>query len=374
MSLSEPEKTILAAAGSDPSPVARQRAVGVVRAKQGNDAHQANKLLVQSFLEHVRPSFHLIPKGDSMANEESFTLAYSALAAGTDNFTVVSEASLQSVLLKTPEALGPLRMIVGLTHNELAVAIRLLEPDARVNGDRLKKFERSSATSQPSEERDKLAALIAATATAVMSRDILSVPSAATGYFHSKLDKRDTTDGWVSVQRDSKGVPYSALLYQRYVGGVWRQVQDAYSEVKGDAVLEHPLRDLLDAHAIPYHHTRRGATGARETVELYGMSPGPDFVIPDESPTLVIESKVAEDGGTARDKAARIRTMTSAARERSLKACVLIDGKGWIERTAALLDVIIATEGRTYTLTTLDHILELPEIRTILHKHDANPG
>ena len=149
MSLSEAEKRILDAAGSDPNPVARQRVVGIVRAKEGKDADKASKLLVQSFLTHVRPSFHLIPKG--------------------------------------------------------------------------------------------------------------------------------------------------------------------------------------------------------------------------------VESKVAEDGGTARDKAARIRTMTSAARERSFKACVLIDGKGWIERTAALLDVIIATEGRTYTLATLDHILKLPEIQSLLSRHDHSP-
>ena len=369
MSLSDAEKRILEAAGSAPSPVARQRAVGIVRSKEGDDADQAGRLLVHSFLKHVRPSFHLIPKGDSMADEESFTQAYGALAAGTSDFADVTAASLKSVLLSAPEALAPLRMILGFTHNELAVAMKLLEPDARVGGDKLKKFERSPSSQTPPDERDKLAALIAATARAVMEREILPVPPTATRYFHSKLDKRDTTDGWTSVRRDAKGVPYSALLFQRYVGGVWRQVQDAYSEVKGDAILEYPLRDLLDTHGIPYHRTKRGASGAKETVERYGMSPGPDFVIPDESPTLVVESKVAEDGGTARDKAARIRTMTSAARERSFKPCVLIDGKGWIERTAALLDAIVATEGRTYTLATLDHILELPEIQSLIPTH-----
>ena len=78
--------------------------------------------------------------------------------------------------------------------------------------------------------------------------------------------------------------------------------------MKGDAILEYPLRDLLNEHDIPYHHTRPGASGAQETAERYGgMSPGPDFVIPDEAPTLVVESKVGEDGGTVRDKAARIK-------------------------------------------------------------------
>ncbi|MCY4422548.1 MAG: hypothetical protein OXC06_05705 [Acidimicrobiaceae bacterium] len=367
MSLSDDERRILEEAGGNPNPVDRQRAVGIYLRKTGPDRARAADLLVKGFLDHLRPSFHLIPKGDSMADEESFADAYASLADGTGDFSRPDAESLAEVLQRTPAALAPLRMIVGLTHNELAVAIRLTNPDAGVSGEALKKFERSPAPEQASPRHERLATGIAGAITAAMSREILAVPSSAAVHFHSKLDKRDTRDGWSSVRADSTGVPYSALLYQRYVGGVWRQVQDAYSEVKGDAVLEFPLRDLLDEHGIPYHHTRPGASGARETAERYGMSPGPDFVIPDESPTLVVESKVGEDGGTVRDKAARIKSMTSAADHRGLKACALVDGKGWTERTTALLEVIVTTQGRTYTLSTLDQILQLPEIQAVSH-------
>ena len=301
-----------------------------------------------------------------MADEESFTDAYVALADGTEDFLHPDAESVAAILQRTPAALAPLRMIVGLTYNELSVAITLADPDARSSGEALKKFERSPPPEQPSPKHEQVAASIARAVTAAMSREILTVPPGAAAYFHSKIDKRDTRDGWSSVQADAGGVPYSALLYQRYVGGVWRQVQDAYSEVKGDAVLEFPLRDLLDEHDIPYHHTRPGASGARKTAERYGMSPGPDFVIPDESPTLVVESKVGEDGGTVRDKAARIKSMTSAANARGLKACAVVDGKGWTERSAALLEVVVATQGGTYTLSTLSQILELPEIQALV--------
>ena len=297
-----------------------------------------------------------------MADEDNFTDAYASLARGTEDFSRPDAGSLADVLRRTPAALAPLRMIVGLTHNELAVAIKLTDPDARISGEALKKFERSPAPEQGSRRHERLATGIAGAVTAAMNREILAVPPSAAAHFHSKVDKRDTRHGWSSVRADASGVPYSALLYQRYMGGVWRQVQDAYSEVKGDAILEYPLRDLLDEHDVPYHHTRPGASGARETAERYGMSPGPDFVIPDESPTLAVESKVGEDGGTVRDKAARIKTMTSAADDNGLKACALVDGKGWTERTTALLEVIVTTQGRTYTLSTLDQILQLPEI------------
>ena len=221
-----------------------------------------------------------------MADEESFDDAYAALADGTENFSCPDADSLAAVLQHTPATLAPLRMIVGLTYNELSVAITLADPDARSSGEALKKFERSPPPEQPSPKHEQVAASIARAVTAAMSREILTVPP--------------------------------------------------------------------------------GAAGARKTAERYGMSPGPDFVIPDESPTLVVESKVGEDGGTVRDKAARIKSMTSAANARGLKACAVVDGKGWTERSAALLEVVVATQGRTYTLSTLSQILELPEIQALV--------
>ena len=45
------------------------------------------------------------------------------------------------------------------------------------------------------------------------------MPPAAAGSFHSKLDKRDTRAGWADVANTARErVPYSGLLYQRYVG------------------------------------------------------------------------------------------------------------------------------------------------------------
>src|SRR5207244_9908539 len=126
-------------------------------------------------------------------------------------------------------------------------------------------------------------------------------------------DKRDTCDGWKTVAADAQGVPYFALLYQRYVGGVWRTVQDAYSEAKGDALLEKPVANVLAREQIPFYRSRAGASGAAETAQTFGITPGPDFLLPAESPTVVIETKIGEDGGTVRDKAARIGRLAAAA-------------------------------------------------------------
>ena len=187
-------------------------------------------------------------------------------------------------------------MILGLTHNELAWAIKQVRPVSKTSGGTLKKFERNPP--QPSEARVEMIESLVAAVLAVVERSILQIPETARKHFHSKLDKRDTRGGWRTVAEDARGVPYSALLYQRYVGGVWRQVQDAYSEVKGDRLLEQPIADLFEANNIAYLRAGVGARGATTTAELLGLSPGPDFALPQDSPTVIIESKVAEDGGT----------------------------------------------------------------------------
>lgn len=374
VSLSDAERAIIAAAGSAPLQTARGQAVAIVLSKQGADAETARALLAESYLATTQPSFHLIPRGDAMAPEAEFAWAYDVLAEETDNLADVSTATLASALSRDPATLAPLRMIVGFTHNELALAVGLLDPTQSISGGRLKTFERGLRPVTETPARRALIEAIAATVMALMERTILAVPDTSTDVFHSKLDKRDTRAGWESVARDAReGVPYSALLYQRYVGGVWRQVQDAYSEVKGDALLERPLSVLLDRERIAYHHSRTGASGAAETTELFGISPGPDFLLPATGPTVVIETKVGEDGGTVRDKAARIRTLAQAAGQRGLVACAVIDGKGWRERPAALVDVIIATGGRTFTLSTLEQLLGVPEIAALRGTAHSEP-
>ena len=297
-----------------------------------------------------------------MASQSAFETAYRRLAHHTANFTSVSQEDLIQALTDHPETLAPLRMILGLTHNELSWTMKLASEISTTSGTTLKKFERSPKPERPTSRRSEMIRTIAATAITVMNRSVLQIPLSARRFFHSKLDKQDTLHGWSTVAVAAQGVPYSELLYQRYVGGVWRQVQDAYSEVKGDNLLEQPIADLLDAHDISYYRSGRGASGAARMEKKFGLSPGPDFLIPDQSPTVIVESKVAEDGGTARDKAARIRNASEAAKARGLLPCAVVDGKGWSERPSALTDVIVATEGRTYSLNTLHQLLEIPEV------------
>jgi hypothetical protein len=301
-----------------------------------------------------------------MASESAFADAHRVLDEATSGFTDVRVSTLVAALRQQPASLAPLRMILGLTHGEFAVAMRLVDPTSRAAVGSVKSFERTPRPAgDPNARRVALMELMAATATSVMERAVLAVPDVAAEVFHSKLDKRDTRRGWESVAADAGGVPYSALLYQRYVGGVWRQVQKAYSEVKGDNVLELPIETLFQDEGIPYYRTPSGAAGAAEARQRYNLNPGPDFVLPDDPPAVILESKVGEDGGTVRDKAARIQAMAEEAHRRGLTACAVVDGKGWSERPNALVDVVIATSGRTYTLETLPQLLQVPQIAAL---------
>lgn len=367
MSLSDHERTVLSAAGSASAQHLRGQAVAIVLAKSGTDQAEARALLAESFGATTQPSFHLIPRGTAMTSEADFDSAYTVLSEATQGFSEVTLQTLKSALVKDGAALAPLRMIIGFTHNELAAATKLLSPDAPVSGNSLKTLERRAppAGAAGVARRELLITHVCAAVLSVMERSILTVPTSSVEAFHSKLDKRDTRAGWTSVSQDAHGVPYSALLYQRYVGGVWRQVQDAYSEIKGDALLEVPLSLLLDRERIPYYRAPRGASGASQTAQQFGISPGPDFLLPNTNPTVIVESKIGEDGGRVRDKAARLRNLATAGSQRGLVVCAVVDGKGWTERLNALVDVVIATGGRTYTLKTLEYLLDVPEIAAL---------
>lgn len=288
VSLTESDRDLPASAGTTASPTARRQAVAVLLRQSESSRDKAANILGQGFVAATQPSFHYIPKGNAMATEAAFDEAYRKLAGHTSGFIDVSLSRLIAALTEAPETLAPLRMILGFTHNELAWAMKLSRAGISTSGSTLKKFERSPAPDHPTAKRTAMIDAIADAVVAVMGRSILQVPDSAQNFFHSKLDKRDTLHGWVTVAASTGGVPYSALLYQRYVGGVWRQVQDAYSEVKGDNLLEQPIADLFDDHAIPYYRSGTGASGAAQTADTFGLTPGPDFVLPEESPAVII--------------------------------------------------------------------------------------
>jgi len=116
-----------------------------------------------------------------------------------------------------------------------------------------------------------------------------------------RLGKADTQKGIASVQTLSGlGVPYAMLLYERYLGRPFAGHRDSVSELVGDN-LESAIEDVLSRAGVSYRKTKRAE-------RVPGFDQAPDFIIPSEfNPKVIIEAKITEDDGTARDKVTRIQ-------------------------------------------------------------------
>ena len=153
-----------------------------------------------------------------------------------------------------------------------------------------------------------------------------------------KTDKPDTIDGWASVQKYAAGgVPLALFLHQRQYGGAFRQLLDATSSKRGD-VIDDAVQELLENLQIPF--VRTGSHNQEEIATRFGLTvkPAPDFVMFDAKGVLraILECKGANDGGTARDKAARL-----------------------------LGPVIRDTDGRTFTIPTLPQMATVQPLPTL---------
>jgi len=96
------------------------------------------------------------------------------------------------------------------------------------------------------------------------------------------------------------GVPYAMLLYERFLGRPFAGHRDSVSELIGDN-LESAIEEILTAYGISFRKTKRAE-------RIAGFDQAPDFIVPDEfNPQIIIEAKITEDDGTARDKVTRIQ-------------------------------------------------------------------
>jgi len=93
-----------------------------------------------------------------------------------------------------------------------------------------------------------------------------------------------------------------------------------------------------------------------------GFEQAPDFLIPTMNPKVIIEAKLTEDDGTARDKAARLQTLRQYEDARAQKErrtiIAVIDGRGFSHRIADLNRMLTACEGHVYTLGELEMLVK----------------
>ncbi|MBN1483564.1 MAG: hypothetical protein JXA37_02480 [Chloroflexia bacterium] len=109
--------------------------------------------------------------------------------------------------------------------------------------------------------------------------------------------------------------------------------------------------------------------------QIPGFRQTPDFIIPSpESPVVVIEAKLTEDDGTARDKVARIlRLRQSSARGEELELVACIDGRGFSVRQSDIEDLLRGTHGQVFSLTTLPLMVDHTALRQFVDQAGEIP-
>jgi hypothetical protein len=100
-------------------------------------------------------------------------------------------------------------------------------------------------------------------------------------------------------------------------------------------------------------------------------------MIPSEyNPQIVIEAKLTEDDGTARDKVTRVQHLHTLSMEGrpadqpKFEVIACIAGRGFGQRREDMKKLLLATSGKVFTLKTMDRLIEYSGLK----KFRTKPG
>lgn len=138
--------------------------------------------------------------------------------------------------------------------------------------------------------------------------------------------------------------------------------------------LESPIEEILVAHGISFRKTKRAE-------RIAGFDQAPDFIVPDEfSPKIVIEAKITQDDGTARDKVTRIQHLGqlslagAAGGQPKYEVIACIAGRGFGVRREDMRKMLFATRGKVFTLKTLSRLIDCSALKAFQTKTPESLG
>lgn len=299
-------------------------------------------------------SFYLeLPLGEHFVDYGRFQAAYEVLKEATATFQKFNAAIVREAIAANGLVLVVLRCIAGLSPPELAdVASERLQVTV----------DQGFARSQDQQARDGIDLFAEATPltasrlqalTEAACRVIEEGPSHKPGAVIHRLDKVDTNEGLASVHKAAVGgIQYPMLLYERMLGRPFASHRDAVSERVGD-IIEEAVAGRLGEARVAHYRTRRA-----ERIE--GFDQAPDFLIPDrKAPKIVIEAKLTQDDGTARDKVTRVQHLAELGNVgKRFEVIACIDGRGFKIRREDMRKLLLATRGKVFTVATMPLMVE----------------
>jgi hypothetical protein len=331
----------------------------------GKSAHQRIYAAIaqRAYVPNLAPDFAYVHWREDY-ELPSVDAAYRRAYEMTKGFSATGPAGLAAVIEEEPTTLLIFRLLLGFTAQEFAAATEVVAERHGVPGlasSRVKSIEGGRRTTAE-------AARSCAYVIDEGMRGVLFGP-AGSAAVQPKIRKPDTAQGWRTVRRfAAEGVPLQLFLHQRHYGGAFRQLLDATSARRGD-LLEDAVEALFTEVRVQF--IRTGSHNQDEITGRFGVTvrPAPDFVVYDGADTLraLLECKGANDGGTARDKAARYATLRGESqRLGGVPLFAVLAGLGWKRTADALGPVVRDTDGRVFTLPTLREMLEVQPFPTLV--------
>lgn len=291
--------------------------------------------------------------------------AYAKALALTQKFTKIDADGLEGAIVAEPETLRIFRLFLGLTTQEFAASSAIVASE--VGSKPL-----SNGLVKSMEAGRPVRGIAAKIAAAVVDQSMRGeLFPQRPGDVRSKMTKPDTKDGWQTVRRYAiENVPFPMFLHQRHYGGAFRQLLDATSGIRGN-LLEDAVEELFNLRGIRF--IRTGSNTKARIGDKFGLTvvPAPDFVIHDASESLkaILECKQANDGGTARDKAARFASLrTEGVRLGGTPVFAVLAGLGWRRTGDTLGPVIRDTDGRVFTVKNLESMMTVEPFPGLLNE------
>jgi hypothetical protein len=323
---------------------------------------------VDAIFSCLESEFLVMPKGAGFVEYPVFERGYEALKAATAGFSQLDPKKVFQVTVSEPISIVVLRSMLGFTPPEWGY-VTTQRTDVPVTQGFVRSLDRKVRMTPEGElntngvTRDRLKALVQ-TACQLLSS---GVPEVGEDQLH-RLDKADTRQGIDSIKNLAGiGVPYAMLLYERFLGRPFAGHRDSVSEIIGDS-LESAIEEVLAKAGISFRKTKRA-----ERIE--GFDQTPDFIIPSEfNPQIIIEAKITEDDGTARDKVTRIQhlgELSLAGRSEDnpkYEVIACIGGRGFAVRREDMKKMILATRGKVFTAKTLNRLVDCTRLNEFRSK------
>jgi hypothetical protein len=318
---------------------------------------------ISSIFSCLESDFLTLPKGVGFIEYTVFEKGYEALKQATSGFTKLKPEKILPITISEPISIIVLRSMLGFTPPEWAY-ITTQKTGTEVTQGFVRSLDRKVRMAPETPLKDSGVTAVRLRALVKTACDLLleGAPEIEEEKIH-RLDKADTKSGISALQSLSgMGVPYAMLLYERFLGRPFAGHRDSVSDLIGDS-LESAIEDVLAKSGISYRKTKRAE-------RIDGFDQSPDFIIPSEfNPQIIIEAKITEDDGTARDKATRIQHLGELSMEgqteghSKYEVVACIGGRGFGVRKGDMEKMLVATRGKVFTLKTMDRLVECTRLK-----------